>query len=336
MQNLLRSNKRKIDSSSSPTLIRAKKLATSPENRLRGPTVPSPRRTSRRFKRLFSPAVSKSKRRKVTIIQPPDDDLSLNFSQLSPDTSKNEPGITPSKIHRKVVKRRVYKLQGRKSTEKLKSSASRNRGFKFDPSLKIKTSFGSPASKKVNATSPDTRRFTSSMGCDDDDDSFKNMALNLRCINRQKGALRPVVIDGSNVAMAHGSNAYFSPMGLDIAINHFLRRGHPEVIAFLPLFRKSRCGKSDQEMLNDWHLKGNLSFTPNGCYDDRIILQYAAANGAIVISNDRFRDLKGEGTEIRRVINNRVLRFNWVNDSLIFPDDPHGRNGPDISALCRF
>ncbi|XP_018540147.1 endoribonuclease ZC3H12A-like [Lates calcarifer] len=53
-------------------------------------------------------------------------------------------------------------------------------------------------------------------------------------------ALRPIVIDGSNVAMSHGNKEVFSCLGIQLAVNFFLDRGHTEVNVFVPSWRKEQ------------------------------------------------------------------------------------------------
>uniref|UniRef100_A0A3Q1HJ93 Zinc finger CCCH-type containing 12A n=1 Tax=Anabas testudineus TaxID=64144 RepID=A0A3Q1HJ93_ANATE len=53
-------------------------------------------------------------------------------------------------------------------------------------------------------------------------------------------ALRPIVIDGSNVAMSHGNKEVFSCLGIQLAVNFFLDRGHTEVTVFVPSWRKEQ------------------------------------------------------------------------------------------------
>lgn len=50
--------------------------------------------------------------------------------------------------------------------------------------------------------------------------------------------LRPVVIDGSNVAMAHGNKDVFSCRGIKICVDWFKTRGHKEITVFVPKWRK--------------------------------------------------------------------------------------------------
>nr|CAD7586548.1 unnamed protein product [Timema genevievae] len=92
--------------------------------------------------------------------------------------------------------------------------------------------------------------------------------------------LRPVIIDGSNVAMGHGFGNRFSCRGLEICIKYFLKREH-KVIAFVPTFRKaiSRC--TDPKILDKYEKSGQVVFTPSRRvqgslivpYDDRQILE---------------------------------------------------------------
>ncbi|MED6257877.1 hypothetical protein XENOCAPTIV_001655 [Xenoophorus captivus] len=51
---------------------------------------------------------------------------------------------------------------------------------------------------------------------------------------------RPVVIDGSNVAMSHGDKKVFSCHGLRLAVNWFWDKGLRDITVFVPLWRKEQ------------------------------------------------------------------------------------------------
>ena len=65
-----------------------------------------------------------------------------------------------------------------------------------------------------------------------------------------------------------------------------------------------------------------LSFTPSRqvsgrryvCHDDRYILNLAAATGAIVVTNDNYRELINEKPEYKKVIEEKILMYSFVND----------------------
>lgn len=79
--------------------------------------------------------------------------------------------------------------------------------------------------------------------------------------------LRPVVIDGSNVAMSHGNKEVFSCRGIKICVDWFRARGHKEITVFVPKWRKeaSRLDNpiADQEILGELERDRLLVFTPS-------------------------------------------------------------------------
>lgn len=86
-----------------------------------------------------------------------------------------------------------------------------------------------------------------------------------------------------------------------------------------------------------------LVFTPSRlvggkrlvCYDDRYILKLAAENDGIVVSNDNYRDLVQESPDFRKVVEERLLMYSFVNDRFMPPDDPLGRSGPTLDTFLR-
>jgi len=79
--------------------------------------------------------------------------------------------------------------------------------------------------------------------------------------------LRPVVIDGSNVAMSHGNKEIFSCRGIKICVDWFRARGHKEITVFVPKWRKEASRPdnpiADQEILGELERDRLLVFTPS-------------------------------------------------------------------------
>ncbi|XP_072499777.1 probable ribonuclease ZC3H12D [Notamacropus eugenii] len=155
--------------------------------------------------------------------------------------------------------------------------------------------------------------------------------------------LRPIVIDGSNVAMSHGNKETFSCRGIRLAVDWFRERGHNYIKVFVPSWRKepprSDTPISEQHILEDLEKQAVLVYTPsrkvNGkrvvCYDDRYIVKVAYEKDGIIVSNDNYRDLQSENPEWKWFIEQRLLMFSFVNDKFMPPDDPLGRHGPTLS-----
>ncbi|XP_033164780.1 endoribonuclease ZC3H12A [Drosophila mauritiana] len=163
-------------------------------------------------------------------------------------------------------------------------------------------------------------------------------------VNNSSG-LRHIVIDGSNVALSHGNNLVFSCRGIRICVDWFRQRGHRDITAFVPNWRKEMANNNiaDQELLYELEHERYLVFTPSrhldgkrvSCYDDRFILKLAVETDGIVVSNDNYRDLILESNEFRRVVQERLLMYSFVNDIFMPPDDPLGRSGPNLDLfLC--
>lgn len=78
----------------------------------------------------------------------------------------------------------------------------------------------------------------------------------------------------------------------------------------------------DQHILNDLSRRGVVVKTPSrksskghiASYEDRFILKLASMEAAIVVSNDHFRDLKGESSSFRETIEKRLLPFVFAKE----------------------
>ncbi|KAL1502161.1 hypothetical protein ABEB36_007347 [Hypothenemus hampei] len=126
---------------------------------------------------------------------------------------------------------------------------------------------------------------------------------------KPKSGLKPIYIDGSNVAFLHGQNERFSVAGLKICIDFFIKRGH-EVKAFVPHYRLRKGQTTDQELLHELYRKKLIITTPTlyihnerrSPYDDWYIVQSAAANGGIIVSADNFQDILTSNPNLRGVV----------------------------------
>ncbi|XP_023666020.1 probable ribonuclease ZC3H12D [Paramormyrops kingsleyae] len=159
--------------------------------------------------------------------------------------------------------------------------------------------------------------------------------------------LRPIVIDGSNVAMSHGNKQVFSCRGLQLAVKWFWDRGHRDITVFVPLWRKETPKPdtpiTDQHILYELEQRNILVFTPsrciNGkrvvCYDDRYIVRLAFDCGGVIVSNDNYRDLQTEKPQWKKFIEERLLMYTFANNMFMPPDDPLGRNGPTLDNFLR-
>uniref|UniRef100_A0AAZ3QS06 Uncharacterized protein n=1 Tax=Oncorhynchus tshawytscha TaxID=74940 RepID=A0AAZ3QS06_ONCTS len=153
-----------------------------------------------------------------------------------------------------------------------------------------------------------------------------------------KDNLRPVVLDGSNVAMSH---LYI------LAVDWFLERGHRDITVFVPSWKKEQSRPdaliTDQDILRRLEKDKILVFTPSRrvqgrrvvCYDDRFIVKLAYESDGIIVSNDNYRDLASEKPEWKKLIDERLLMYSFVNDKFMPPDDPLGRHGPSLENFLR-
>nr|XP_046274548.1 ribonuclease ZC3H12A [Scatophagus argus] len=160
-------------------------------------------------------------------------------------------------------------------------------------------------------------------------------------------ALRPIVIDGSNVAMSHGNKEVFSCLGIQLTVNFFLDKGHTDITVFVPSWRKEQPRPdvpiTDQQILRDLERRKILVFTPSRrvagkrvvCNDDWFIVKLAYETDGIIVSNDMYRDLQGKEPEWKRFIEERLLMYSFVNNKFMPPDDPLGRHGPTLENFLR-
>ena len=144
---------------------------------------------------------------------------------------------------------------------------------------------------------------------------------------------------------SHGRRQVFSCLGIKCAVDYFAERGHKQITAFVPAWRKETNNPNNQitdpHILKELEEKGYLVFTPSRRtdrkrilpYDDRFIVRLAMETNGIILSNDYFRDLLRENESWRDTIENRVLPYTFVENFLMIPDDPLGANGPTLDEF---
>ncbi|XP_071199291.1 NEDD4-binding protein 1-like [Salvelinus alpinus] len=156
--------------------------------------------------------------------------------------------------------------------------------------------------------------------------------------------LRHIIIDGSNVAMAHGLHRFFSCRGIAIAVEAFWRQGHREITVFVPQWRQKRDRyTTEQHYLNQLEDLRLLSFTPSrevcgqriSSHDDRFLLHLAEKTGGVIVTNDNLRDFVNTSEAWMRIIQERLLQFTFVEDHFMIPDDPLGKHGPHLEVFLR-
>lgn len=229
---------------------------------------------------------------------------------------------------------RQHQLKVERSNTRWETRRSDN--IRFDISRPIKR----PAKLPVNLAARN--------GCDasalSDEELLEGVVIGCREGDERR---RPIIIDACNIAYLHGNQA-FSSRGIAIVVCYFYHiRKHKEIIAYMPKKKYDRVVQ-EQPILETLHKIQVLHNTPDvsmsatysgrslSCYDDRYLLDSALEHGGVVVSNDKFSDLfcLMEYQSKRNKI--RTIGCNFVNDKVVFPSDPCGRDGPDLDSFLSF
>uniref|UniRef100_A0A8D0G685 NEDD4-binding protein 1 n=1 Tax=Sphenodon punctatus TaxID=8508 RepID=A0A8D0G685_SPHPU len=156
--------------------------------------------------------------------------------------------------------------------------------------------------------------------------------------------VKHIIIDGSNVAISHGLRNFFSCRGIAIAVNYFWKNGHRNITVFVPQWRTRRDSSiTEQHFLTQLQDVGILSLTPArvvlgvriAAHDDRFLLHLADKTGGVIVTNDNLREFVTESLSWREIIQRRLLQYTFVGDIFMVPDDPLGRNGPNLEVFLQ-
>lgn len=135
-----------------------------------------------------------------------------------------------------------------------------------------------------------------------------------------KKNLRPIVIDGNDVALSRSDQNY-SIQRIKSVAEYFEKRGH-QIYLVMPLSRKEAvlAKPEDKEVLEEIQRMGvelivSLSKDVGSrkivCDDDILILKTADIKNAVIVSNDNFKKFIPDYKEI---IEERVLMYTFIDD----------------------
>ncbi|BHF76437.1 hypothetical protein SprV_0501953500 [Sparganum proliferum] len=152
--------------------------------------------------------------------------------------------------------------------------------------------------------------------------------------------LRPVIIDGANVAHADTTKPGFNAQNLRCALDYFLKRGHEDILIVLHGIRQGCCSAvfTEAEMAKYFSFAScrRLSKETLIADDDSIILEFATKRNAVVISNDQYRDWVAVRPEFRDVIENRLIPYSFNAGVFVISHHPMGKRKPPLDEILTF
>lgn len=142
---------------------------------------------------------------------------------------------------------------------------------------------------------------------------------------------RTIIIDGLSVGTAFTNSTKFAVRALEICIELFEKRGHP-VRCVLPL----NTPIDNPTKVNELLVQEKLILIPelNNDYD-RFILTRAAEIDGVIITNKDYNQYQFEKSNWLPIINSRTVGFTWIDEMIILPTDPYGRNGPKLNQILQ-
>ncbi len=130
-----------------------------------------------------------------------------------------------------------------------------------------------------------------------------------------------IIIDGANIS--HIKSTEIVAARIEKAIDELSKFGL-EAHAVFPQYIYERKNKNkkiiDFEVIDALISSGKLSLVDGN--DDVILISLAYDDGALILSNDSFSDHKSKSwctSEVRKVIDNRRIKFSFVKDRFVIP-----------------
>ena len=166
----------------------------------------------------------------------------------------------------------------------------------------------------------------------------------------QKGELRPIIIDGLNIARKYGNylrknNKFWEAKGLKLCYDYFVNKWNYEDKKISIVWKYvNEEYVNDKEILEEFKDKRIIveasSRKVDGqrlqLDDDTLALDIALEKGGIIISFDTFRNHFDNSTTYRSVIKNQVIEPTFDHAEVRFHPKPFGDRGPTLTKLLRF
>lgn len=169
--------------------------------------------------------------------------------------------------------------------------------------------------------------------------------------------LRPVILDCKDLALSDSSNKAqqtFLVIRIKKAVEYFEKRNH-KIYAILSQSRRDQIMASntaasldpktpDQQIILEMEQKNQLNYAPYKRVgskrietdDDIIKLKTAANNGGVIVSNNDFKKyLNHQYEDFKKVIEQRVLMYSFIDDIFMPVEDPAGKNGVTLENFLR-
>lgn len=142
---------------------------------------------------------------------------------------------------------------------------------------------------------------------------------------------RTIIIDGLSVGTSFTNSSKFAVRALEICIELFEKRGH-SVRCVLP----SNTLIDNEAKIKELLEQEKLILIPELDKDyDRFILTRAAEIDGVIITNKDYNQYQFEKSNWLPIINSQTVGFTWVDEMIILPTDPYGRNGPKLNQILQ-
>ncbi|KAK0422581.1 hypothetical protein QR680_007649 [Steinernema hermaphroditum] len=161
----------------------------------------------------------------------------------------------------------------------------------------------------------------------------------------ERRKLRPIFIDGIDVANTHGNALFFSCPGLVQCVNYFKERGHTDILVFVPQNRREVPRNDfpivDQHILLELEEQKHLVWTPTRklreqgqiCNNASCLLQAAVQMNAVVVSNCSYDFITRRLPEYIPHLTSSLLMYSFMGGRFYVPTDPRGRRGMSLQVM---
>lgn len=166
--------------------------------------------------------------------------------------------------------------------------------------------------------------------------------------------LKPIIIDCKDVALSDTHNKQtFLVIRIKKVVEYFEKKNH-KIYAILSQSRRDQIMAAntannlqpktpDQQILLDMESKSQIHYTPNKRVgakridpdEDIVKLQFAHSKGGIIVSNNNFKKYLNHSEDFKKVIEEAVLMYSFIDDTFMPVEDPLGKGGPSLENFLR-